>query len=57
MATMNAVTPFNFDGAEVRVVTVDGEPWFVAKDVADLLGYADSDQAIRKHCKAVAVFF
>lgn len=43
---------FNFDGADVRVLTIDGEPWFVAKDVADLLGYSDTDQAVRKHCKA-----
>lgn len=25
---------FNFEKAEVRVVTIDGEAWFVAKDVA-----------------------
>lgn len=46
------VNLFNFEGADVRVVTIDGEPWFVAKDVADLLGYADTDYAIRAHCKA-----
>lgn len=31
--------PFEFEGAAVRVVKIDGEPWFVAKDVADVLGY------------------
>lgn len=37
---MNLV-PFSFKGALVRVVTDDlGEPWFVAKDVAEQLGYA-----------------
>ncbi|MBF8727660.1 Bro-N domain-containing protein [Pseudomonas putida] len=37
---MNLV-PFNFKGTVVRVVTDDlGEPWFVAKDVAEQLGYA-----------------
>lgn len=36
---MNLV-PFSFKGALVRVVTDDlGEPWFVAKDVAEQLGY------------------
>ncbi|WP_367239230.1 BRO family protein [Pseudomonas fulva] len=36
---MNLV-PFNFKGTVVRVVTDDlGEPWFVAKDVAEQLGY------------------
>ncbi len=33
------------------VVGEDGEPRFVAKDVATVLGYKDPDQAIRKHCK------
>ncbi|WP_243546194.1 BRO family protein [Pseudodesulfovibrio tunisiensis] len=47
------IIPFQFDQANVRVVQDDqGEPWFVAKDVAEVLGYADTDQAIRSHCKA-----
>ena len=33
-------------------LTIDGEPWFVAKDVAELPGYSDTDYAIRAHCKA-----
>jgi len=33
----------------VRAVEVDGEPWFVGKDVAQALGYNDTDQALRKH--------
>jgi anti-repressor protein len=36
----------------VRVITEDGKPLFAAKDVATALGYSDSDQAIRLHCKA-----
>lgn len=49
---MNLV-PFDFRGTEIRVITDDqGEPWFVAKDVADLLDYSDTDQAVRMHCKA-----
>lgn len=31
------LTPFEFQGARVRVVDVDGEPWFVASDVCALL--------------------
>ena len=34
---------------EVRTLTKDGEPWFVGKDVADILGYSDTAQAVRKH--------
>lgn len=38
----------------MRVVQgVDGELWFVAKDVAEVLGYARPDQAAATHCKAV----
>lgn len=49
---MSALIPFNFDGAAVRVVTINGEPWFVAKDVAEVLGYSNSRKAVRDHCKA-----
>ena len=33
----------------VRAVDIDGEPWLVGKDVAQVLGYNDTDQALRKH--------
>jgi anti-repressor protein len=39
----------NSDLGEVRTVMIDGEPWFIGKDVAVALGYLDSDQAIRNH--------
>lgn len=38
---------FNFNVMPVRVVTVDGEPWFVATDVALILGYRDAANATR----------
>lgn len=48
------LTPFNFSGAEIRVITdAQGEPWFVAKDVADLLEYSNPHEAVRTHCKGV----
>lgn len=31
----------------MRVVKIDGEPWFVAKDVCDVLGYAHTPHALR----------
>lgn len=34
---------------DIRTVTIDGEPWFVGKDVADALGYANPTKAIRDH--------
>ena len=47
---MNEVTIFsNQEFGNVRTVTIDGEPWFVGKDIADALGYADTSDAIRRH--------
>ena len=34
---------------EIRTVTIDGEPYFVGKDVAEALGYKDSSDALKKH--------
>lgn len=36
---MSAVQPFDFNGAQTRALLIDGEPWFVAADVAAILGY------------------
>lgn len=34
---------------EVRTLTKDGEPWFVGKDVAEILGYTNPRKAIIDH--------
>jgi len=34
------------------VVEIEGDPWFVAKDVAHVLGYVQTDKAIRDHCRS-----
>lgn len=52
---MSALEVFGFEGAEVRVVLVDGVPRFVARDVATALGYADATSAVKQHCKGVAI--
>lgn len=49
--TSTAPITFQFDNDAVRVITHNGDPWFVGKDVAATLGYADTKQAIRMHCK------
>lgn len=46
------VVPFLFEGCSVRVVLIDGDPWFVGKDVAELLGYSNPQKAVRDHCRA-----
>ena len=33
----------------LRTLTIDGEPWFVGKDVAEALGYTNPAKAIRNH--------
>ncbi|NKD88173.1 Bro-N domain-containing protein [Haematospirillum sp. 15-248] len=48
-----AVIPFAFEGCRVRaIVDKNGEPWFVAKDIATILGYERTADAVRAHCKA-----
>lgn len=49
---MNALTNFVFDGSSgqahpVRAVLVQGEPWFVATDVAAVLGYRNAPDMVR----------
>lgn len=39
----------NTEFGEVRVVDKDGEPWFVGKDVADILGYQNGSRDINRH--------
>ncbi|MCI9976446.1 Bro-N domain-containing protein [Clostridioides difficile] len=34
---------------EIRVLEKSGEPWFVGKDVAEMLGYSNSRDALKKH--------
>ncbi|WRS29653.1 BRO family protein [Actinomycetaceae bacterium MB13-C1-2] len=53
---MNELIPFDFQGNNVRVVLVDDEPHFVAKDVATVLGYAEPSSAIRQHCRGGAKY-
>lgn len=34
---------------KVRTVIVNGEPWFVGKDTADILGYRNGSRDINRH--------
>lgn len=34
--------PFTYEGTAVRTIIKDGEPWFVASDVAHILGYREA---------------
>ena len=48
-----ALIPFEANGWKVRALEIDGEPWFVASDVAKALGYTNPQKAVRDHCKGV----
>ena len=47
---MNETKTFqNAEFGEIRTLTIDGEPWFVGKDVAAALGYTNPQKALRDH--------
>lgn len=46
---MNELQNFNFNGSQVRALTIDNEPYFVGKDVADILGYKNGSRDINVH--------
>lgn len=39
----------NKDFGSIRATSINGAPWFVGKDVADVLGYSNTQKAIRDH--------
>ena len=46
---MYEVQLFNFENHEVRSLVINSEPWFVGKDVAEVLGYKNTKDALTKH--------
>lgn len=46
---MNTLQTFNFEKHEVRTMLINNEPWFVGKDVAEVLKYTNPQKAIRDH--------
>lgn len=47
---MSNITPFDFDGHPIRVVTDDnGEPWFAANEVCEVLGFVNPRDAVARH--------
>ncbi|WP_318490494.1 BRO-N domain-containing protein [Photobacterium leiognathi] len=58
MNTTNELNPMNnlqayfFEQSkEIRTTLIDDKPMFVAKDIAEALGYKRPDNAIQRHCK------
>lgn len=50
---MNEVRIFKNEelGLEVRCMMINGKEYFVAKDIAEALGYSDPSSSVSKHCK------
>lgn len=46
---MNQLQVFSFKENEIRSLIINDDPWFVGKDVAEILGYERPDNAIRNH--------
>lgn len=46
---MNDVQLFCFESNKVRTLIINGEPWFVGKDIADILGYQNGSRDINRH--------
>lgn len=50
---MNELQIFNNEEfGQVRMVEIDGKPYFMGSDIAKALGYARHNDAIKQHCRA-----
>ena len=49
----NAIMLFKHEEfGEVRTLMIDGEPWFVGKDITSVLGYSNHSKALNDHVDA-----
>lgn len=53
---MNELVNFTFENKTCRTVEIDNQPWWVGKDVCNILGYKDTAKAIKQHCKGGAKY-
>ena len=44
-----SVQVFNFEEQKIDVIEIEGNPWFIGKQVAGVLGYKDTKKAIKLH--------
>lgn len=45
----NNIVAFKYEEQQVRAIEKNGEPWFVGKDVAEILGYGNTKDALLNH--------
>lgn len=46
---MNEIQLFTFKNEQVRTLLINNEPWFIGKDVAQILGHSNPRDALSKH--------
>jgi len=46
---MSELMVFDFESNDIRTQSIDGDPWFIGKDVTDVLGYSNANDAIARH--------
>ena len=46
MSSQSQLSTFNFENHSVRIISIENEPWFVAKDLCDTLGISNPSKAI-----------
>jgi prophage antirepressor-like protein len=56
ISTPPEITTFSFNSNQIRIISINGIEYFIAKDVAELLSYKRPADAVSQHCKRVMNF-
>lgn len=51
----HAMMPFNFGDSLIRSTVINGKPWFVAKDICNVLEHTNSRRAVAENCRPKGV--
>lgn len=46
ITTQTQLSTFNFENSAIRIIAINGEPWFIAKDVCDAIGIDNNRKAL-----------
>lgn len=46
ITTQTQLSIFNFENSAIRIIAINGEPWFIAKDVCDAIGIDNNRKAL-----------
>ena len=48
---MSRIITKDFHGSNLRIILIESKEFFIAKDVAELLGYSNTNKAVQDHCR------